>query len=249
MGSMSGLLQRPLVAAAAVAVASVSSDLTDKFQPLKSSETNSTLKPICDTPVQESNSSWVSHLSLSKLSNFSCVSRARMPVPDINHHTVHHLGYSLAPNSVSSSVVSSPTLLNLYQSAELGKAPNPSTFAHTVPASASDVLYRWHLPEPNASDFSGESECTLAKSRTVVVLLGWLGARQKHLKRYAELYTSMGFHAITFTFPMAEVLNYKIGGKAEQNVDLLVNHLAEWLEEEHGKNLVFHTFSNTGWLT
>ncbi|CBI35393.3 unnamed protein product, partial [Vitis vinifera] len=182
MGSMSGILQRPLIAATAVAVASVSSDLSDKLQPLKSSETSSTLKPICDSPAQESKSSWVSHISLSKLSNFSFVSRVRVPVPHINYYPV--------PNS-------------------------PSGFA------------------PNL---------------TVVVLLGWLGARQKHLKRYAELYTSMGFHAITFTFPMAEVLSYKVGGKAEQNVDLLVNHLAEWLEEEHGKNLVFHTFSNTGWL-
>uniref|UniRef100_A0A803N9A4 Uncharacterized protein n=1 Tax=Chenopodium quinoa TaxID=63459 RepID=A0A803N9A4_CHEQI len=65
----------------------------------------------------------------------------------------------------------------------------------------------------------------------------------------AEWYTSKGFHVITFTFPMSEVLSYQVGGKAEQDVELLVNHLADWLEEEHGKNLVFHTFSNTGWLT
>ncbi|KAK6146591.1 hypothetical protein DH2020_020460 [Rehmannia glutinosa] len=85
-----------------------------------------------------------------------------------------------------------------------------------------------------------------AKSRTVVVLLGWLGSKQKHLNKYAEWYTSRGFHVITFTFPMSDVLSYKVGGKAEQDVELLVNHLAEWLEEEHGKNLVFHTFSNVG---
>ncbi|XP_021741184.1 uncharacterized protein LOC110707482, partial [Chenopodium quinoa] len=53
----------------------------------------------------------------------------------------------------------------------------------------------------------------------------------------------------TFTFPMSEVLSYQVGGKAKQDVELLVNHLTDWLEEEHGKNLVFHTFSNTGWLT
>lgn len=248
MGSMSGILQRPLIAATAVAVASVSSDLSDKLQPLKSSETSSTLKPICDSPAQESKSSWVSHISLSKLSNFSFVSRVRVPVPHINYYSVPNSPSGFAPNLLSSSVVSSPTLINLYQSAELAKAPKPTTFKHSIPALASDVLYRWHLPDPNACDVLEDSDCSSVKSRTVVVLLGWLGARQKHLKRYAELYTSMGFHAITFTFPMAEVLSYKVGGKAEQNVDLLVNHLAEWLEEEHGKNLVFHTFSNTGWL-
>jgi hypothetical protein len=48
---------------------------------------------------------------------------------------------------------------------------------------------------------------------------------------------------------MAEILSYQFGGKAEEHIALLVNHLADWLEEEHGKNLVFHTFSNTGWLT
>jgi hypothetical protein len=48
---------------------------------------------------------------------------------------------------------------------------------------------------------------------------------------------------------MADVLSYQPGGKAEQNVHILVDHLADWLEEENEKNLVFHTFSNTGWLT
>ncbi|TXG46463.1 hypothetical protein EZV62_028037 [Acer yangbiense] len=45
------------------------------------------------------------------------------------------------------------------------------------------------------------------------------------------------------------ILSYQVDGKAEQNIELLVHHLADWLEEEHGKNLIFHTFSNTCWLT
>ncbi|KAH0695878.1 hypothetical protein KY289_013360 [Solanum tuberosum] len=83
----------------------------------------------------------------------------------------------------------------------------------------------------------------------MVVLLGWLGAKQKHLKRYAEWYASRGYHVITFTFPMSEILSYQVGGKAKQDIEMLVNHLVDWLEEEHGENFVFHTFSNTGWLT
>lgn len=82
-----------------------------------------------------------------------------------------------------------------------------------------------------------------------MVLLGWLGAKQKHLKRYADWYTSQGYHAITFTLPMADILKYQPGGKVEDHIDSLVTHLADWLEEEQGKNLMFHTFSNTGWLT
>ena len=80
-------------------------------------------------------------------------------------------------------------------------------------------------------------------------MLGWLGAKQRHLKKYADWYTSRGFHVVTFTFPLADVMSYKVGGKVEQDVQLLAEHLVDWVSEENGKNLVFHTFSNTGWLT
>lgn len=113
--------------------------------------------------------------------------------------------------------------------------------------SSDKVLYRWHLPDPSVSDVSGNSsDCSSAKSRTVVVLLG---AKQKHLKGYADWYTSMGFKAITFTFPMSKILSYQARQEAEKDIELLVDNLADWLEEETGKNLVFHTFNNTGWLT
>jgi hypothetical protein len=56
---------------------------------------------------------------------------------------------------------------------------------------------------------------------------------------------------------MTDVLTFKVGGKAEEHVDRLAHHLALWLTEqgEHAngiegeKQLIFHTFSNTGWLT
>lgn len=249
MGSFSGSIQRPLIAAAAVAVASASADVSDKFQSFTSSGASSSSERI-DPPVsnslQELRSSWVSHISVSKLSNLSFVTRIRVPVPNISLG-VPNSSNNFVPNTLSSSVASSSVLVNLYQSAELAKASKPTYITGAIPASTPDVLYRWHLPEPNAIDVSGTSDCLAMKSRTVVVLLGWLGAKQKHLKRYAEWYTSRGFHVITFTFPLAEILSYQVDGKAEQNIALLVNHLADWLEDE-GKNLVFHTFSNTGWL-
>lgn len=251
MGSLSGILQRPLVAAAAVAVASVSADLSDKLPFHKSSDSCSKshiANSSACSHLQESKLSWVSHISLSELANLSFVARIRVPVPNINF-PVPDSGLKFAPSLFHSSVASSPRLLNLYQSAVLANTPKPTAHGHSIPTLPSEVMYRWHLPEPNAIDVSGTSDCSSAKSRTVVVLLGWLGAKQKHLKRYAEWYTSRGFHAITYTFPMAEILSYQFGGKAEEHIDLLVSHLADWLEEEHGKNLVFHTFSNTGWLT
>ncbi|OMO78140.1 hypothetical protein CCACVL1_14636 [Corchorus capsularis] len=248
MGSLSGSIQRPLVAAAAIAVASASSDFSIKL-PSPSAETCSTsgqVETAISSSSQESSFSLVDHISTSKLSNLSFVARIRVPVPSVNF-PVASSGQNFVPNVLGSSVASSPLLTSLYQSAELAKSSKPAAFPESIPTSAPDILYRWHLPEPTAIDVS--SDCSSEKSRTVVVLLGWLGSKQKHLKRYAEWYTSRGYHAITFTFPMIDIISYQAGGKAEQNIDMLVNHLAGWLEEEHGKNLVFHTFSNTGWLT
>ncbi|PHT62243.1 hypothetical protein T459_33917 [Capsicum annuum] len=93
------------------------------------------------------------------------------------------------------------------------------------------------------------SDSSPVKSRTVVVLLGWLGAKQKHLKRYVDWYSSKGYHVIMFTFPMSEILSYQVGGKGKEDIVLLVNHCADWLEEKHAKSLVFHTSINTGWFT
>ncbi|TKY50695.1 Transmembrane protein 53-B [Spatholobus suberectus] len=248
MSSFSGAIQRPLVAAAAVAAASFSADISDKLPLHGSSRDCSASNLAHSTPcnnIQESDSSWVSHISDSKLGSLSFVTRIPVPVPNV-HFRVPSLGHNCVSNLYHSSVASSPLLQNMYHSADLPRVPRPAAYSHGVSSSTSEVMYKWHLPEPNAL---GGSNCSLTKSRTVVVLLGWLGARQKHLKKYAEWYTSRGFHVITFTFPMGEILSYQPGGKAEQNVHLLVAHLADWLEGENEKNLVFHTFSNTGWLT
>lgn len=251
MGSLAGSLQRPFLAASAVAVASLSTDLHDKIKPSNLSDTNTSLEQSTSTLQlsNEINPSRVSQLSVSKLSNLSFVARIRVPVPYIRC-PVPVTSQSSISNSLFSSVVASPTLINLYTSAELAKA-KPTAYTPNLPIQplSEDVLYKWHLPQPNTSNKTENSDCSLAKSRTVVVLLGWLGAKQKHMRKYAEYYTSKGFHVITFTFPMSEILSYQAGWKAEEHVDVLVNHLSDWLEEEHGNNLVFHTFSNTGWLT
>ncbi|KVH95788.1 Protein of unknown function DUF829, TMEM53, partial [Cynara cardunculus var. scolymus] len=244
MGSLSGLFQRPVVAASAVALASVSADLRDKFWPSKPSDSSlsSEQSSGCTSElISETKWARISDISVAKLCNLSSVTKSPIPVSNFRYPAVH-VGDNRPSDNIASNLAAFPALLNLYRSAELAKAPRPIKYAPNVPNSISkDVVYRWHLPHPNAVDLS-------ENSKMVVVLLGWLGAKQKHLKKYADWYTSKGFHVITFTFPMAEILSYQVGGKAEQHVDLLVNHLAEWLEEEYGKNLVFHTFSNTGWL-
>ncbi|XP_050373288.1 uncharacterized protein LOC126790948 [Argentina anserina] len=235
MGSLSGILQRPLIAAAAVGFASLSSDFSPPLPPSSSSSSHKSNHHLSTTDI-----------SASKLSsNLSFISKIPLPLPN-------HISLSIPNshcNSLYSSAASSPALLNLYHSAHLGRAPAPTAYVSSSPSLPAEVSYRWHLPEPNALDVSGASDCSSTKMRTVVVLLGWLGAKQKHLKRYADWYTSRGFHAITFTLPMADILKYQPGGKVEDHIDSLVTHLADWVEEELGKNIMFHTFSNTGWLT
>ncbi|XP_058772078.1 uncharacterized protein LOC131645903 [Vicia villosa] len=244
MSYFSGPIQRPLVAAAAVAVASFSTDASDKFSFLGSSSRDcSTSNLECSSSyssLQESHLLLVNSISDSKLAQLYFVNKIRVPVPNVRFRAPVS-GLSLCN---SSSVGSSPVVQSLYRSAELPRfLRSSSACSNGASGLTNDFMYKWHLPEPNT--IGGLS----AKSKTVVVLLGWLGAKQKHLKKYAEWYTSKGYHVITFTFPMAEVMSYQPGGKAEQNVHMLVDHLADWLEEENEKNLVFHTFSNTGWLT
>ncbi|KAE8716828.1 dihydroorotate dehydrogenase (quinone) [Hibiscus syriacus] len=246
MGSLSGVIQRPLMAAVAVAMASVSADFSAKLPSPSIEQIGTSTSSV----LPESTSSLVALISASKLPNLSFVTRIHVPLPSF-YSPVNISGRSFVPDQICSSIASSPLMMNLYQSAELDKASKPAAAfpgSVPIPAPVPDVLYRWHLPEPTAIDMTGTSDCSSAKSRTVVVLLGWLGSKQKHLKRYSDWYTSRGYHVITFTLPMVDIIGYQAGGKAEQNVDMLVHHLADWLEEEQGKNLVFHTFSNTGWL-
>ncbi|GBG62067.1 hypothetical protein CBR_g28544 [Chara braunii] len=133
------------------------------------------------------------------------------------------------------------------------------------------ALHTWHVPKPGSGRSEGgggpgdgPGEVGGKKQAVTVVLLGWLGCQQKHLRRYAEWYTSQGMNAVTFVVPMSSVLSLGPDGKAEKHVQSLVEQLERWIvtEREGGvaaqaaprgeageRSLVFHTFSNTGWLT
>ncbi|GKA34035.1 transmembrane protein 53 [Tanacetum coccineum] len=85
-----------------------------------------------------------------------------------------------------------------------------------------------------------------------VVVLGWLGSQQKHLRRYAEMYNVVGVNAVTFAVSVDNVIGFDFGRKLERRVEELCQEVVEWVErkEEDGRERVvmFHTFSNTGWL-
>lgn len=208
---------------AVAAFAAVSSlELPDRLSHHKLADTSTNADALVSLPAANTD---VSAPSASALSGMQLLPR--------NVQNLHPVKVPFA---------SLPVIQTVYQYAKFAKTLGQEQAMPAVPSSSSDVLYRWHLPDPRVcGDLAG-------KSQTVVVLLGWLGSRQKHLKRYADWYTSRGFHVVTFTLPMSDIVSYNLGGKAEKNVEMLSEHLAGWVREESGKKIIFHTFSNTGWL-
>ncbi|XP_052141967.1 uncharacterized protein LOC127761681 [Oryza glaberrima] len=114
----------------------------------------------------------------------------------------------------------------------------------------SDPFIQWDPPPPDAASplGAGAAGREAPGDLTLVVLLGWLGARQKHLRRYADLYRDRGVGSVRFVVPVRELLGLDLGRRVERRVADLAAEIAAWCDADHRRTLLFHTFSNTGWL-
>ncbi|CAN1190605.1 Transmembrane protein 53-B [Linum perenne] len=143
--------------------------------------------------------------------------------------------------------------INLFLSLSSSHLSNPYTKhnnSRSFQSKSKDGVFSWH--PASETEINGDRRLLGPRDpATTVVLLGWLGAKQKHLRKYVEWYNSLGFHAITFVVEVGELLRFDLGERVERRVSALANELIDFLGKEDGREhcLLFHSFSNTGFLT
>lgn len=123
------------------------------------------------------------------------------------------------------------------------------TFNSPITRSDDGVLTWNRAPQSvingNACNFGEKSH------EVTVILLGWLGAKKRHLKRYVDWYNSRGIHAAIFVVEPTEMV-FDLAKGVEKRVSALVNELISWVSDRgldgRERCLIFHTFSNTGWF-
>ncbi|KAF5451456.1 hypothetical protein F2P56_026563 [Juglans regia] len=163
--------------------------------------------------------------------------------------------FSLSPaHSSFSALPANPNPFSFLSFSQPFTSPIPTDIFSQFLSRSNGGISIWSL-SPGNSIVNGSNAGVLGdKERVVtVVLLGWLGAKTKHLKRYVEWYNSRGLHAVTFVVEVRELLCFDLGQRLEQRMSALADELVSWVSEreEDGREryLVFHTFSNTGWLS
>ena len=136
--------------------------------------------------------------------------------------------------------------LSLLSSGGGGFSPPGSVPFNLLPPD-SEPFIEWD-PHPADSAAPPLGGGGAGEGATLVVLLGWLGSRQKHLRRYADLYRERGVGAVRFVVPVRELIGLDLGRRVERRVADLSAEIAAWCDADRRRTLLFHTFSNTGWL-
>ena len=95
-----------------------------------------------------------------------------------------------------------------------------------------------------------EEDCRrpIAAGKPIVVLCGWLGCKERYLRRYREVYQQLGFHCITFRMHTRGA--FSLDETAQVQIDALVKTPIDAKQAFQGDDwrLLFHSFSNTGWF-
>ncbi|MBA0749116.1 hypothetical protein Gogos_003076 [Gossypium gossypioides] len=173
---------------------------------------------------------------------FSSILTKTAPTPSfLTKHTITH--FRKLPQRFRNDAYSSVS----------AKPIHSSSLNAFLQSNANDTAVAWNKAPEIVINGDGKAEAFGCRDKVViVVLLGWLGAKTKHLKRYVEWNNLRGIHAVTFLVDVKELLWFDIGVRLEQRVSELGNELAKWVmeEEEDGRErcFIFHAFSNTGWF-
>ncbi|XP_038883889.1 transmembrane protein 53 [Benincasa hispida] len=154
--------------------------------------------------------------------------------------------------SSASSLGSSPSnFLSSLPSLQSFGSQFASDYSNSVLSDSNGSAWTWNRASESA--IGNDLGVLGAEKGTVtVVLLGWLGSKTKHLRRYVEWYNARGINALTFVVDPREFLWFALSRKVEQRISDLAVELISWLsdgeESDNDRCLIFHAFSNTGWF-
>ncbi|GLT80036.1 hypothetical protein SLA2020_514990 [Shorea laevis] len=167
------------------------------------------------------------------------------PTSSLTHLRFRASSSPISPNSKPFASLSMSSSLSLDSLVYL------NSFLRSKPK---DTVFAWNRAPRNVVNGGGGADVFGEKERVVtVVLLGWLGAKAKHLRRFVQWYNSQGIHAVTFVVQVTDVLWVDLGTRLEQRMSAFGSQLSSWVsgKENDGRErcLIFHTLSNTGLFT
>ncbi|XP_058092069.1 uncharacterized protein LOC131237962 isoform X3 [Magnolia sinica] len=175
-----------------------------------------------------------------------CALHIAFPLP------AHRDGRSIRTLPSASLSASHPSnALTFLLSLSLSRIFPPPSYVDRLDSSVADTKQQF-FARNRSTEGGNVGFCGEKGQDLTVVMLGWLGAEQRHLRRYGDFYSSRGIRAVPFVVPMRDLLGFDLGRKVEGRIAALAEDLIEWLSErekdEREPALLFHTFSNTGWL-